>query len=68
VASKILKGAGKLLGIGGKKKAATEPTIAAPAQQSGPIISPLDQAATPARRRPNRTGLAPTILSEKLGS
>lgn len=69
MASKILKGAGKLLGIGGKKKAAADPAAAAPVEQKGPIIKQLG-AEDPVRRRTaaRRGPLAQTLLSDKLGS
>ncbi len=66
MAATILKPVRKVLGIGGKKKAATE---AAPAEQKGPIIKQLGPEADPRRRR--RLGGLPgqigSILSDKLG-
>lgn len=69
MAKTILKGAGKLLGIGKKKKAepvaATEPT--------GPIIKQLGapESALAPRKRRSLAGyqgqLGGTILSDKLG-
>jgi hypothetical protein len=65
MAKGIIKGAGKLLGIG-KKKAA--PAAVAPAEEKGPIIKQLG-AATPApRRKTLRPAYEPTILSDKLGA
>lgn len=68
MAKTILKGAGKLLGIGGKKKPA-ETVVAA--EQTGPIIKPLNSSPVltgPTRRRGQRGSLGETILSEKLGN
>jgi hypothetical protein len=64
MAKKILKGAGKLLGIGGKKKAAEPATVAEP---KGPIIKPLAMSTPEERRRRAPRVLGETILSDKLG-
>jgi hypothetical protein len=69
MAKSIIKGAGKLLGIG--KKKAAEP--AAVAEQKGPIIKQLGgttEALDPRRRRTlaGLQGQIGTILSDKLGA
>lgn len=69
MAKKIFKGVGKVLGIGKKKKPAE--TVAAPAEQKGPIVTPLGgaQVADAMRRRGRRAPVGqPTILSDKLGA
>lgn len=66
---KILGGAGKLLGIGGKKQAAAAAaatSTAMPAEQTGPVIKQLGLPGTVAPRR--RLNSAGTILSDKLGA
>jgi hypothetical protein len=65
MAVKIFKG---ILGIGGKKKAAT---AAAPAEQKGPVITQLGgspAASASLFQRLRRSPGASTIISDKLGN
>lgn len=60
MAKKILKGVGGLLGIGGKKKAASTSTTA---EQKGPIVTQLAPGTVPPNRR--RTVAGRTIGQDK---
>lgn len=69
MAKKIFSGIGKALGIGKKKPAETP---AAPAEQKGPIITPLGGSVLTPDPRRRRTGTKrgpfETLLSDKLGA
>jgi hypothetical protein len=65
MARTILKGAGKLLGVGGKKKAETPAATPAP---TGPIVKLLGAPEVTARPRRGRGPAGETILSDKLGA